>query len=76
MPIAESVNPKLPPGEELRGWIKQSETTNYGVLVSQQNVDIAQSSYWSSLADNYPMVNFVGTTGFNATNGSPTNFNP
>jgi outer membrane protein len=76
IPIAESVNPKLPPGQELSDWIKQAEAANYGVLASQLNVDIAQSSYRGSLAANYPTVSFVGTTGFNAANGSPTNFNP
>ena len=76
IPIAESVNPKLPPGQELGDWIKQAEAANYGVLASQLNVDIAQSSYRGSLAANYPTVNFVGTAGFNAANGSPTNFNP
>jgi len=76
IPIAESVNPKLPPGQELNDWIRQAEAANYGVLASQLNVDIAQSSYRGSLAANYPTVNFVGTTGFNAANGSPTNFNP
>jgi outer membrane protein len=76
IPIAESVNPKLPPGQELNDWIKQAEAANYGVLASQLNVDIAQSSYRGSLAANYPTINFVGTTGFNAANGSPTNFNP
>jgi outer membrane protein len=76
IPIAESVNPKLPPGQELNDWVKQAEAANYGVLASQLNVDIAQSSYRGSLAANYPTVNFVGTTGFNAANGSPTNFNP
>jgi outer membrane protein len=76
IPIADSVNPKLPPGQELGDWIKQAEAANYGVLASQLNVDIAQSSYRGSLAANYPTINFVGTTGFNAANGSPTNFNP
>ena len=76
IPIADSINPKLPPGQELGDWVKQAEAANYGVLASQLNVDIAQSSYRGSLAANYPTVNFVGTTGFNAANGSPTNFNP
>ncbi len=76
IPIADSVNPKLPPGQELDDWVKQAEAANYGVLASQLNVQIAQSSYRGSLAANYPTVNFVGTTGFNAANGSPTNFNP
>ena len=76
IPIADSINPKLPPGQELNDWVKQAEAANYGVLASQLNVDIAQSSYRGSLAANYPTVNFVGTTGFNAANGSATNFNP
>ena len=76
IPIADSVNPKLPPGQELGDWIRQAEAANYGVLASQLNVDIAQSTYRGALAANYPTVNFVGTTGFNAANGSPTNFNP
>jgi outer membrane protein len=76
IPIAESVNPKLPPGQELDDWIRQAEAANYGVLASQLNIDIAQSSYRGSLAANYPTVNFVGTSGFNAANGAPTNFNP
>ena len=76
IPIADSVNPKLPPGQELGDWVKQAEEANYGVLASQLNVDIAQSSYRGSLAANYPTVNFVGTAGFNAANGSATNFNP
>jgi outer membrane protein len=76
IPIADSVNPKLPPGQELSDWIMQAETANYGVLASQLNADIAQSSYKGALAANYPTINFVGTTGFNAANGSPTNFNP
>jgi outer membrane protein len=76
IPIADSINPNLPPGQELNDWVKQAEAANYGVLASQLNVDIAQSSYRGSLAANYPTVNFVGTTGFNAANGSATNFNP
>jgi len=76
IPIADSVNPKLPPGQELVDWVKQAEAANYGVLASQLNVDIAQSTYRGALAANYPTVNFVGTTGMNQANGSPTNFNP
>ncbi|MDP3620345.1 MAG: TolC family protein [Polynucleobacter sp.] len=76
IPIAESINPKLPAGQTLDDWVKQAEAANYGVLASQLNVDIAQSTYKGALAANYPTVNFVGTTGFNAANGSPTNFNP
>ena len=32
IPIAESVSPKLPPGQTLDDWITQSENANYGVL--------------------------------------------
>jgi outer membrane protein len=73
---ANSINPNLPPGQTLDDWIKQAEAANYGVLASQLNVNIAQSTYRSALAANVPTVNFVGTTGFNAANGSQTNFNP
>ncbi len=76
IPIADSINPKLPPGQELGDWVKQAEAANYGVLASQLNVDIAQSTYKGALAANYPTVNFIGTTGMNQANGSPTNFNP
>ena len=71
-----SINPALPPGQTLDDWVRQAEAANYGVLASQLNVNIAQSSYRSALAANYPTVNFVGTAGFNAANGSQTNFNP
>jgi outer membrane protein len=60
----------------LDDWVRQAEAANYGVLASQLNVNIAQSTYRSALAANFPTVNFVGTTGFNAANGSQTNFNP
>ena len=73
---ANGINPNLPPGQTLDDWIKQAEAANYGVLASQLNVDIAQSTYRSALAANVPTVNFVGTAGFNAANGSQTNFNP
>jgi outer membrane protein len=76
IPIADSINPKLPPGQELGDWVRQAEAANYGVLASQLNVDIAQSSYKGALAANYPTVSFVGTTGMNQANGTPTNFNP
>jgi len=45
-------------------------------LANQLHVDIAQSSYCGSLAAKYPTINFLGTTGFNAANGVPKNFNP
>ena len=73
---ANGINPNLPPGQTLDDWIKQAEAANYGVLASQLNVNIAQSTYRSALAANVPTVNFVGTAGFNAANGSQTNFNP
>jgi outer membrane protein len=73
---ANGINPNLPPGQTLDDWVKQAEAANYGVLASQLNVNIAQSTYRSALAANVPTVNFVGTTGFNAANGSQTNFNP
>jgi outer membrane protein len=76
MANANGINPNLPPGQTLDDWVKQAEAANYGVLASQLNVNIAQSTYRSALAANVPTVNFVGTTGFNAANGSQTNFNP
>ena len=76
IPIADNVNPKIPPGRELNDSIRQAEAANYEVLASQLNVDIAQSPYRGSLAANCPTVNFVGASGFNAANGAPTNFNP
>ncbi len=74
--ITDSVNPKLPPGQALEDWITQSENASYNVLVGQLGVQLAESVYKSSLATNYPSVNFVGTTGFNQSNGSALNFNP
>jgi outer membrane protein len=76
IPIADSVNPKLPPGQALEDWITQSENANYAVLAGQLGVQLAESIYKSSLAANYPSVNFVGTAGFNQSNGSALNFNP
>lgn len=76
IPIADSVSPKLPPGQALGDWITQSESANYLVLAGQLGVQLAESVYKSSLAANYPSVNFVGTTGFNQSNGSALNTNP
>jgi len=76
VPITESVNPKLPPGQALEDWITQSENASYNVLVGQLGVQLAESTYKSSLAANYPSVNFVGTSGFNQSNGSAINLNP
>jgi outer membrane protein len=72
--IADSVSPKLPAGQELDDWIRQAESANYQVLASQLSVDIAQSTYRGALAANYPTLNFVGSTGYNTSNGSPTSF--
>ena len=74
--FTNSVNPKLPPGQTLEDWITQSENAGYNVLAGQLGVQLAESIYKSSLAANYPSINFVGTTGFNQSNGSPLNFNP
>jgi outer membrane protein len=76
VPIAESVSPKLPPGQALEDWIIQSENANYAVLAGQLSVQLADSVYKASLAANYPSINFVGTSGFNQSNGSALNFNP
>ncbi len=76
IPIADSVNPKLPPGQALEDWITQSENANYAVLAGQLGVQLAESIYKSSLAANYPSINFVGTAGFNQSNGTALNFNP
>ena len=72
--IAGSVSPKLPAGQELDDWIRQAESANYLVLASQFSVDIAESTYRGALAANYPTINFVGSTGYNTSNGSPTSF--
>ena len=76
LPIADSVSPKLPPGQALEDWITQSENANYAVLAGQLGVQLADSVYRASLAANYPSINFVGTSGFNQSNGSALNFNP
>ena len=75
-PIAESVNPKLPPGQTLEDWIKQSEAANFGVLAGQLTAERAESFYRGALAANYPSVSFVGTAGYNTSNGSPNIFTP
>lgn len=76
LPIADSVSPKLPPGQALEDWITQSENANYAVLAGQLGVQLADSVYRASLAANYPSINFIGTSGFNQSNGSALNFNP
>jgi outer membrane protein len=74
--VADSINPKLPSGQGLDDWIRQAESANFQVLVSQFTVDIAQSNYRGALAANYPTVNFVGSSGYNTSNGTPTSFTP
>ena len=75
-PIAESVNPPLPPGQTLDDWINQAEAANFNVLAGQLSVSIAESTYRGSQALNYPTVNLVGTSGYNTSNGTPNNYTP
>jgi outer membrane protein len=75
-PIAESVNPQLPPGQTLDDWINQAETANFNVLANQLSVSLAESTYRAAQALNYPSVNFVGTTGYNTSNGTPNTYSP
>jgi len=63
VPITESVNPQLPPGQTLNDWINQAEAANFNVLATQLSVSLAESSYRAAQALNYPSVNFVGTSG-------------
>jgi outer membrane protein len=72
--IAESVNPSLPPGQTLEDWINQAESSNFTVLAGQLSVSLAESTYRGAQALNYPTVNFVGTTGYNTSNGTPNNY--
>ena len=74
--IADSINPQLPPGQTLDDWIHQAEAANFNVLAGQLSVSIAESTYRASQALNYPSLNLVGTSGYNTSNGTATNFNP
>ena len=76
MPIADSVNPQLPPGQTLDDWINQAETANFNVLAGQLSVSLAESTYRASQALNYPSLNFVGTSGYNTSNGTPNSYTP
>jgi len=76
IPIANSVNPALPKGQTLEDWILQAETANFSVLVGQLSVNLAQSTYKASQALNYPTINFVGTSGYNTSNGTPNSYQP
>jgi outer membrane protein len=75
-PIAESVNPSLPPGQTLDDWIHQAESANFNVLAGQLSVSLAESTYRGAQALNYPTVNLVGTSGYNTSNGTPNNYTP
>ena len=74
--IADSINPQLPPGQTLDDWIHQAEAANFNVLAGQLSVSIAESTYRASQALDYPSLNLVGTSGYNTSNGTATNFNP
>ena len=76
IPITESVNPQLPPGQTLNDWINQAEAANFNVLATQLSVSLAESSYRAAQALNYPSVNFVGTSGYNTSNGTPNSYTP
>ncbi len=76
IPIAESVNPQLPPGQTLDDWINQAEAANFNVLAGQLTVSLAESTYRASQALNYPSLNFVGTSGYNTSNGTPNSYTP
>lgn len=75
-PIADSVNPHLPPGQTLEDWIYQAESANFNVLAGQLSVSLAESTYRGAQALNYPTINLVGTSGYNTSNGTPNNFTP
>ncbi|BDT74601.1 TolC family protein [Polynucleobacter sp. KF022] len=75
-PIAESVNPHLPPGQTLDDWIRQAEASNFNVLAGQLSVSLAESTYRGAQALNYPTINFVGTSGYNTSNGTPNSYTP
>ena len=76
VPLADSVNPVLPPGQTLDDWINQTEAANFKVLASQLSVSLAESTYRAAQALNYPSLNLVGTSGYNTSNGTPNNYSP
>ena len=75
-PIADSVNPILPPGQTLDDWINQAEAANFNVLAGQLSVNLAESTFRASQALNYPSLNFVGTAGYNTSNGLANSLSP
>jgi outer membrane protein len=76
VPIADSINPQLPKGQTLDDWILQAETANFNVLAGQLSVNLAESSYRASQSLNYPSLNFVGTAGYNTSNGTSNSLTP
>jgi len=60
----------------LNDWINQAEAANFNVLATQLSVSLAESTYRSAQALNYPSVNFVGTSGYNTSNGTPNSYTP
>lgn len=76
IPITDSVNPQLPPGQTLDDWIRQAEAANFNVLASQLTVNLAESTYRGSQALNYPSISFIGTSGYNTSNGTPNSYQP
>ena len=76
IPIADSVNPQLPKGQTLEDWINQAEAANFNVLAGQLSVSLAESTFKASQALNYPSVNFVGTAGYNTSNGTANSLTP
>jgi outer membrane protein len=76
IPVADSVNPQLPKGQTLDDWIQQAETANFNVLAGQLSVSLAESTYRASQALDYPSLNFVGTTGYNTSNGVANSLTP
>lgn len=73
---SESVNPALPKGQTLDDWIQQAETANFNVLAGQLSVSLAESTFKASQAMNYPSINFVGTAGYNTSNGTANSLTP
>jgi outer membrane protein len=76
IPIADSLNPQLPKGQTLEDWINQAEAANFNVLAGQLSVSLAESTYKASQALNYPSLNFVGTAGYNTSNGTANSLSP
>ena len=76
IPVIDSVNPHLPKGQNLEDWIHQAEAANFNVLAGQLSVNLAESTYRASQSLNYPSVSFVGTAGYNTSNGTANSLTP